>query len=252
MRDFTFYTYKKLLSSILKSGYSIQSFEDFINKPESKVVVLRHDCDLWPNNDLKMATIEYDLGISATYYFRIPYTFNTKIIKKIAELNHEIGYHYENLAEFNGDYSRSIVDFEDNLEKLRSIYPVKTIAMHGRPLSKWDSRLLWKKYNFKDFNIVAAAYLSVDYNKVLYLTDTGNMWNGNKVNIRDIVVSEMNYDIGSTFDLIDAFNYNQLPNQIIINSHADRWNDNFVIWIYKGILQQVKNIIKIGLKIIRN
>jgi len=252
MRDFTYYTYKNLLNSIIKSGYSIQTMEDFIIKPKEKVVVLRHDCDLWPNNDLKMALIEFKLGIRATYYFRMPYTFNIKIIKRIKELNHEIGYHYENLAEFKGDYSKSIEDFKVNLKKLRSIYPVKTIVMHGRPLSKWDGKLLWKKYNYKNYGIIAEPYLSVNYDEVLYLTDTGNMWNGHKVSIRDTVNSKMNYDINSTFDLIQFFEKNKLPNQIIINSHADRWNDNYIVWLYKDILQKLKNFIKRGLKIIRN
>jgi len=76
--------------------------------------------------------------------------------------------------------------------------------------------------------------------------------NGEKVSIRDNVESNMSYNINSSFNLMDAFTNNKLPNQIIINAHADRWNNNFIIWLYKDIVQRLKNIIKIELKKIRN
>jgi len=52
-------------------------------------------------------------------------------------------------------FQLAICDFERNLEKLRELYPVKTICMHGSPLSKWDNRDLWKRYNYRDYGIIA-------------------------------------------------------------------------------------------------
>ena len=40
-------------------------------------------------------------------------------------------------------FELAICDFGRNLEKFRKFYPVKTICMHGSPLSKWDNRDLW-------------------------------------------------------------------------------------------------------------
>ncbi|CAB1058414.1 hypothetical protein D1BOALGB6SA_3170 [Olavius sp. associated proteobacterium Delta 1] len=37
-----------------------------------------------------------------------------------------------------------------NLKKLKRFYPVKTICMHGSPLSKWENRELWKRFNYQD------------------------------------------------------------------------------------------------------
>ena len=52
-----------------------------------------------PENSLKTAIIEHELGIVGTYYFRNgPESYDEKIIKQIAELGHEVGYHYENLS----------------------------------------------------------------------------------------------------------------------------------------------------------
>jgi hypothetical protein len=45
MQDFTLTTYKKLLQELLKIGYSIQTFQDFIQQPEDKTIIIRHDVD---------------------------------------------------------------------------------------------------------------------------------------------------------------------------------------------------------------
>ena len=252
MRDFTFKVYKKLLESIKESGYSFQTFEDFNKNPKDKVVVLRHDSDIWPENDLKIAKIEKAMDIVASYYFRIPETFRVKIVEKIKGMNHEIGYHYEDLARHNGDYERAITNFALNLEKLRKHYPVKTCVMHGRPLSKWDSKLLWERYNLKDYNIIAEPYLSINYKKVLYLTDNGSRWDANKSNIRDKVNSGYDLKIKTTFELVEHFRNIDLPDQIILNVHPARWNDIYIVWLYRFILQKVKNVAKFFLNKLRN
>ncbi len=91
-------------------------------------------------------------------------------------------------------FELAIEDFERNLEKLRKFYPVKTICMHGSPLSKWDNRDLWKRYNYRDFGIIAEPYFDIDFGEVLYLTDTGRRWDGDRVSVRDKVRRQMTED----------------------------------------------------------
>jgi hypothetical protein len=53
-------------------------------------------------NALVIAKIEKEAGIKASYYFRIvKQSYDENIIEKIAEMGHEIGYHYENLSEIS-------------------------------------------------------------------------------------------------------------------------------------------------------
>ena len=87
--------------------------------------------------------------------------YDEEIIKQIADLGHEIGYHYENLSTCGGDLRLSIDDFRLNLEKLRKIYPVETICMHGSPLSKFDNRKLWERYDYRDFGIIGEPYFDI-------------------------------------------------------------------------------------------
>lgn len=234
MRDFTSKTYKRLLQSLMTQGYKFQTVEQYAISPEYKVVILRHDIDSWPSNALIMASVESGFDIKSTYYFRkSPLSFNDGIIRSIAAMGHEIGYHYEDLSTCRGDFSKAIQSFQRNLDFFRKYYPVQTIAMHGRPLSQWNNLDLWQRYKYQDYGIIAEPYISIDFNKVLYLTDTGNCWDGNKYSVRDHVKSEYSYNIHTSFDLIRNIEGNSLPNQILLNIHPARWNDNLIKWLFR-------------------
>ena len=97
--DFILKTYKKLLITLIDQGFSFLPIEEFVSNQANKVVVLRHDVDSLPGNSLKFAKIQAEKGIKGTYYFRIvPQSFDEKVIKEIAGLGHEIGYHYEDVS----------------------------------------------------------------------------------------------------------------------------------------------------------
>jgi hypothetical protein len=85
----------------------------------------------------------------------------------------------------HGDIDNAFNEFYRNLNKMRQIVPIKTACMHGSPLSKFDNRLIWQKYDYHKLGIKGEPYLDVNYNEVLYLTDTGRRWDGDSVNIRD-------------------------------------------------------------------
>ena len=218
--DFTLKTYRNLLEAIQKAGYATQTFEEFIQKPKDKVIVLRHDVDRLPKNARLMAEIENEFKIKSSYYFRvIASVYKESIIMECAKLGHEVSYHYEDMTICKGDIDESFRHFKKYLQRFRDFYPAKTVCMHGSPLTKWDNRDIWKKYNYKDLGIIAEPYFDVDYNKVLYITDTGRKWNNVSISIRDKVKTNYNYSFLSTFDLIQKIRKNQLPNQIIINHH---------------------------------
>ncbi len=256
MKDFTLEMYGLLLSGLRNAGYTFTNFESYLHKRPSseRVVVLRHDVDKRPHNALKVSEIENQMGIQATYYFRsVKVSFNEGVIKKIDGLGHEIGYHYENLSHYQGNYELAIKNFESDLKRFRNIYPVKTICMHGSPLSKWDNRDLWKQYDYRDYGIIGEPYLDIDFEKVFYLTDTGRRWDGDKVSVRDKVkemgvkgqgsrVSKL--ELRKTKDIIEAAERELLPDKTMINTHPQRWTDNPVSWVVELVEQNIKNQIK--------
>ena len=114
--DFTQKIYKELLETLKADGYAFQTFEDFVQHPSKKVVVLRHDVDKLPQNGVDLATIENSLGLPASYYYRIVKESNVpKLIEEVRELGHEIGYHYEDLTLAKGDKKKALEMWEKNL-----------------------------------------------------------------------------------------------------------------------------------------
>lgn len=245
--DFTFDKYK-LLCDALVDNYAALPVISYLTKPlPEKFVIMRHDVDRKPENALVMAKIESEMGIESTYYFRMKKdVFDPEIIKKIAEMGHEIGYHYEVLDKANGDYGRAIKLFEDELMSFREIYDVKTVCMHGNPLSKWVNRDLWNQYDFRDFGIIGEPYLSIDYDSVQYFTDTGRKWNS-QFNVKDSITSNHNLKVRGTDDIIKLAE-NGDSSQLCILTHPNRWNSNFASWLTELIWQNTKNIGKIAIK----
>ncbi len=248
MKDFTHESYKDLLKAFLNENYQFIRVIDYFNNnfdSTKPLIMMRHDVDRYPLRSLAMAKLESSMNIKATYYFRtIPSTFKPEIIKEIASLGHEIGYHYESLAECNGDYEKAISDFQKNLENLRKIYPIKNIAMHGRPTSKWDSRDLWKKYDYKKFKIISEPYFDIDFNRVFYATDAGRAWGDESINLRDKVTTKFNFKINSTNDLIDIIKNKTLPNEVMLNIHPEHWSKNSLEWYEIYTIRKLKNYVK--------
>jgi len=246
MRDFTLNIYQNLIETVISSGYSGIAFEDYINNnyQNKKIYILRHDVDDLPYNSVRTAQIESELGARGTYYFRkMPQSDVPETIEKIAKLGHEIGYHYEDLATCNGNYEKAFEQYQINLEYFRKYYPVTTICMHGSPLSKWDNRLIWKKYDYKQSGIIAEPYFDIDFNKVLYLTDTSRKWNNRESSIRD-KVNGLNVKIKSTNNLIELLKQNNLSSHIMQNIHPQRWTNDYLSWTKELLFQNTKNIIK--------
>jgi len=248
VKDFTHKNYEKLLKTLANNDFQFITVADYFSSnydAAKPFIMIRHDVDRKPNNSLAMAKIEKEMGIKSTYYFRtIPETLKPAIIKQIATFGHEIGYHYECLSETNGNYERAIEDFEINLNKLNNLVPIKNIAMHGRPLSKWDSRLLWDQYDYKKYGIISEPYFDIDFEKILYITDAGRCWNNDAINLRDRVSSSFKFSFFHTKDIIDQLNNGKLPNMIMINIHPEHWAKNKIEWYSIFIVRMIKNIMK--------
>jgi len=242
--DFTFSIYKKLLIAFNEVNYDINGVFNN-NKSAKKSLILRHDVDRFPKQTLQMARLEYKMGVSSTYYFRIVKSvFKDNILKEIVDLGHEIGYHYEDLALSNGNFDKAIVLFENNLNKVRKYYPVKTICMHGSPLSPWDNKKIWEKYDYKKFGIIIDTSLDINYDEVYYLTDNGFGWNRTNTSIRDKVKSRYTYYIKNTEHLISLLYENKLPDKIMINAHPDTFFDPGIKWLLNFSFIKSKNTVK--------
>jgi hypothetical protein len=290
--DFTVKIYQQLLHQLKDSGYHFQTFSEFLEAPHDKLIILRHDVDDKKLNSLHFAEIQNKAGVKGSYYFRmVPQSFDEDVIRKIADLGHEIGYHYEDMELVSSGfgvrssklqeedlYEAAIQSFEENLKKLRKLYPVKTICMHGSPRSPFDNKAIWKKYDYRNYGIIGEPYFDINFNEVFYLTDTGRRWDGDKVSVRDRVdrskfevlsskfdvvgselgvsvkkpatshqppvISNLDLRFHSTEEIINAAKSNRLPDKIMFTFHPQRWTDKSLPWLKELVYQNIKNQIK--------
>lgn len=270
--DFTLQSYRNLLETLLSKGFSFITFADFLAEERDvanrsrKIIMLRHDVDLKPHNSLATAIVEAELGIKGSYYFRmVPESFDVEIIKQIASLGHEVGYHYETMdtaslrlnvkrEKLNERRKEELIDYAynefcENLGTFRKTYPVSTICMHGSPQSEFDNKDIWKKYNYKQLGLLGEPYFDIDFNDFFYLTDTGRCWNGYRFSVRDKMPQQEQWIkdglvFSRTSDIVRAAHANALPPRILITVHPQRWTNSPLAWMWELLFQNIKNVVK--------
>lgn len=189
--------------------------------------------------------MEHALEVKASYYIRVVKgTWNEEIIRQIVDLGHEVSYHYEDLTIAKGNYEKAFEHFKMHLERIREFYPARTICMHGSPLSRWDNRKLWEKYDYRKEGIIGEPYFDVDYSKVLYMTDTGRAWNKTNVSVRDKVGDGLRIKVKNTPHLITLIENGNMPDKLIINTHPQRWFNFGFDWMKELVGQYIKNLVK--------
>ena len=243
--DFTLRKYRNLVQAFVESGYRIMTVRQYLESaPSGKVLILRHDVDEQPQNALRMAEAEKERGVHATYYFRkVPKSDNPDIIRQIEAMGHEIGYHYEDLTQSEGDVPAAIASFTRNLVYFRQYYPVKTVCMHGSSSSKYDNREIWKQVRLEDFGLIGEPYLSFNFNQIYYLTDTGYAWDGGKYAVRDKVDSAFSLSFHQTDEVIDAVRSGRFPDQSLILAHT-LWTDSLPLWTFLHLREYFRNRVK--------
>jgi hypothetical protein len=95
--------YRRFLVDALDRGYSILSLEDWVDERKrgrddgEPTLILRHDVDQHPRSALAMASIERDLGLRSSWYFRWR-TAHPVVIATLKADGFQVGLHYETLT----------------------------------------------------------------------------------------------------------------------------------------------------------
>ena len=241
--DFTLMKYDELCRAVANSKYTVVTSERYLQQSEqisSPVLIMRHDIERVSKYALDMARIEHEHNIAATYYFRMRKgTYITDIMDEIASYGHEIGYHYETLDKAKGNIELAIELFESELAEFRKRYQVKTVCAHGNPLTRYDNKDIWKRCKLSDFGLLGEPYLSLDYSKFAYFSDSGRTWinsKAKKMEGKDYVFTSFD-DIQprNTDELIKIVREGSLPN-ICILIHPERWSKDITSFISRWLL----------------
>jgi len=98
--DFSLEQYNNLLRALSDQGFSYREINTYLGHINTNFsVILRQDVDKKTENSLEIARTQNSLGIKSIFYFRVvSQSWDEEVIRKIVELGHEIGYHYEDLS----------------------------------------------------------------------------------------------------------------------------------------------------------
>jgi len=271
---FTFRSYRKLLDTALQHGFSIHGIEKYLANrkdgfiPEGKFIALRHDVDYFPKRALELAKIEAEYGLSTTYYVRRRFfDNNVELIREIAGLKHQIGYHYEEVDIHqkapNLQIERDAVGFfiGSLLDLDRLGFPIRTVCPHGNPLTDVDNRQV--VHLFRDEGFLDKIAFTYDRDEIktkiadrllgdasiditgkdfdLYIPDTGRF--NPKYNLKDRIDDCPITGIKSIDSLNQILEQGQYC-RIYMNMHPDRWSGKTTTWLFDFAFDTAKNIAK--------
>lgn len=99
--DFTLANYKRLIALAKEKGFEfILHKDEFV--PNRKDVIWRHDVEFEPDIALKMAEIEHEAGVLASYFFQLHSGFYNvmsghyrRVFHQIKDLGHCVGLHFD-------------------------------------------------------------------------------------------------------------------------------------------------------------
>jgi len=208
---FTYDNLKTQFESAINSGYNIITCKDYVRlKNEGlpkKTIVNRIDIDFSVKKVEKMVDIFNELNIKGSFFVRLhapeynPFSFeNYRILKKIVDTGHEIGYHSEivdQAAIWNEDAAECLQRDIDILESLLKINVVG-VASHGG-MTGFNNLDFWKDNRPKDFGLLYEGYdFESEFNlfqEALYVSDSewtqwkcykkGKLVEGNRQNLAE-------------------------------------------------------------------
>lgn len=208
----------------------------------SSWISIKHDVETDVKKAYDLAKIESRYGIKATYFIQ-SYLLekNAETLQKIADLGHEVTYHYDVLDANGGNIELALNEFIETIKKFEEIgFKVNSVCPHGNPLMIRDGWSSNKDFFRNDkvvrhfpeiFDVVVQAS-QVIKNDFLYISDAGYSWKliGN-VDSNDLS-NDGDFVIESSEEIIEYINNNH---NLIISTHPHRWQKNNVSALFQLI-----------------
>ncbi len=174
---FTYNAYEDMLSRLVDNGYEFSDYLSWENK--ERPVILRHDIDYDLEAAVRMAKIEYDMKISATYFVLVTsdlYNIHSKksheCIMRIMDYGHSIGLHFDEMR-----YSEETWNAETIIEKIKveakalsEAFDTKisTVSMHRPSKNTLEANI--------EIEDLVNSYSTPFFKEFKYLSDSRRRW----------------------------------------------------------------------------
>ena len=230
---FTWDRYRAILAAGLEAGYRYASFGDDV---DGKRIYLRHDID----NDItvahRMAALEKEMGVQATYLVLIRSANynaaegrNLRMLAEMADMGHDIGLHFS--LEDHPQFARG----HDLVELIRSDADLLA-TMLGAPVTIFGFHNPTEAGQFQvDVSGMINTYADRYYKNIYYMSESNMRWRdgcpGEKLirgrhKIIQLLVHPLSYagDLASDYDVLihflelklsDLFEYNLKQNRVL-------------------------------------
>lgn len=239
--------YRQILEDVRSQSVRTAAVDDFLLNPLRRSVILRHDVDRAPGQACRLALLEQQAGVRSTYYFRAAPTgeFPQEAVRRIAALGHEVGYHYEDLSASGGDMQAAMARFSRNLASLRRLAEVRTVSMHGAPLSPHDNQRLGDVLDLAAHGLLGDAVASIEPYAPFYLTDTGGSWRAAGArNLRDRLGQPWPAQaLPSDRAALRRF-LASADQPLYLSTHPERWHDALPGYLWSSALDAGANTAK--------
>ncbi|MDR1922170.1 MAG: hypothetical protein LBS31_10590 [Candidatus Adiutrix sp.] len=176
--DFTEGRYRGLLE-LARRNYRFIGYEDF--KSEGRNILWRHDVDMSAHRAFRLAEIEAEAGISATYFILLHSSFYNPLEKTVADLvegilglGHRLGLHFDpgfyglNINDLNGFQEALLM--EKNILETVFKKEVRAFSFHDPDTGSW--------LNFEEdiFAGLINAYGAYFKSRYSYCSDSNGYW----------------------------------------------------------------------------
>ena len=256
---FTYKNWDKFCKTLSNKGViSVPAKQVF--ELNSKYLVLKHDVETNVKKAYKIAKIESKYGHKGSYYvqaYLLNNAKNVEYLKKMADMGHEISYHYDVLDASKGDYEKAEIEYAKNVEIFKNNgFEIVTVCQHGNPVVErvgytsnrdfFRNEKIAEKYsNQSDIMVNFANNANTQYS---YYSDAGRKFN--KIYdpfFNDVVNSD---DKNEPFENLDLLFDSIGENNAIISMHPHRWCSNALSYYVKtAFFKVVKFTVKLLIKI---
>lgn len=179
--EFTYTAYRGLLDLLRQGGYAFTDYHDYQSHP--RCVILRHDIDNSLPQALRLAEIEVEEGVKSTWFVLLRTDFynpasaaSQKILRRIRELGHELGLHFDEMAYSReggiGSYASSsteeLIVHEAGILADICGCPITTVSMHRPSKTTLEADL-----KIPD---IVNSYGQTFFHDFKYLSDSRRRW----------------------------------------------------------------------------
>jgi hypothetical protein len=184
--EFTYSWYERFIRELRSAGYDDRTFGDDLGEGD---VLLRHDVDLSLESAIRMARLEADMGVRATYFVLLssplynPLTGTARDrVREIESLGHDVALHFSTHEYWDGSRVPTTDALEARVREEREV--LDTVADRTAEAVSFHIPPQWVLD--RAFDGLRSAYAPEYFSDAGYIADSGQRWREDRPRIADL------------------------------------------------------------------